>query len=638
MIASIHRGFVAWRRLGPVDGTRTALRVARRKARGRVRERVLRRRPLSAAPGELEQALGGASLVEQLRGPVLAALPTVARFERELDSMGAGERATLIAVADDVLVHRFDLLGSGPTDLGERIDWTLDFKSGRRWPLAHFSRLPITYPDGSDIKVPWELSRFQHLPLLAAAAKLTGDARYRDEIGAQLDAWIEDNPVEFGPNWACTMDVAIRAANWVAALALCAQNAAAGDWLERAAESLLLHGRFIRSNLEWSEARGNHYLADIVGLLPVAALFCAGREGRAWADWAARELARELEHQIRPDGCDHEASIPYHRLVCELFVCGGQAVDALAPECWGRPQRETVERMLDFVADYTRPDGLAPQIGDADDGRFLPLADYGRSDPRSHAHLFGQAEAPIPGERSSQAYPEGGFFILRHDRLYAIVRCGATGVGGLGAHAHNDQLSFELMLGDEPLVIDPGAFLYTADPEARNLFRSTAFHSTLRLGEREQNDFSPDTLFALPDTTRAEALAWEPRTTGGVFEGRHHGYEKLSPPASHTRRVELDGGAGELRIRDLVSGVGRHSLEWTFPLGRCEVEGGAGRAQARFEHASLTIESPGLEFTIEPGWYSPSYGRRERTPLLRARREGVPGEDLTEFVLRVEAR
>ncbi len=638
MATSIRQGFVAWRRLGPVRGTRRALRFLRRRVRGRVRDRMLRRRPLRVGAAELERALGGAALVEQLRGPVLAALPTVARFERELESISSAERSALLAVADEVLAHRFDLLGSGPTDLGGRIDWALDFKSGRRWPPVHVSRLPITYPDDSDIKVPWELSRFQHLPLLAAAARLTGESRYRDEIGAQLDSWIEDNPVEFGPNWACTMDVAIRAANWVAALALCAREAEGADWLERAAASLLLHGRFIRANLEWSEVRGNHYLSDVAGLLPVAAVFAAASEGRAWVDWAARELGRELDHQIRSDGSDHEASIPYHRLVCELFVCGGQAVEALAPGSWGEPQRQVLGRMLEFVADYTRPDALAPQIGDADDGRFLPLADYGRADPRSHGHLFRQAGSSPASARTSQAYPEGGFFVMRHDSLYAIVRCGDNGLGGVGGHAHNDQLSFELALGEQPLVIDPGAYLYTADPAARNLFRSTGFHSTVRIGEREQNDFSSDTLFALPDTTRAEFIEWEPRPSGALFEGRHHGYAKLAPAALHTRRVELDGAAGELRIRDTVSSEGPHTLEWTFPLAPCDVEGGDGRAQARFERASLTIESPGLDFTVEPGWYSPSYGRRERTPFVRARRTGSPVDDLTELVLRVERR
>src|SRR5436190_4058411 len=423
--------------------------------------------------------------------------------------MDRAERTDLMRRADDVLAHRFDFLGSGPVKLGGKIDWQRDFKSGRRWPLRHISGVPISYPDDSDIKVPWELSRFQHLPLLAGAHRLTGEARYLDEIGAQLADWIASNPVEFGANWACTMDVAIRAANWTAALALCAEAAAGSEWLEPAVGSLLLHGRFIRGHLEWAESRGNHYLSDVVGLLPVAALFSAGAEGRAWAQWAAAELVAEMDHQVRADGCDHEASIPYHRLVTELFVCGGQAVDALLPDALPARFRARLELMLDFVAAYTRPDGLAPQVGDADDGRFLPLGDYAAADPRSHLHLFAQAgrrHAPIA---ASAALPEGGFYVLRGGDLYAIVRCGDVGVGGLGSHAHNDQLAFELSWRGHPLVVDPGSYLYTADPAARNMFRSTAFHAALRIDGAEQNALSGTRLFALDDRTRAEALVWD---------------------------------------------------------------------------------------------------------------------------------
>ena len=115
-----------------------------------------RARPTALGLGELAAALGGVDPVEALRGTVLAAMPTVSRFEED-------PPADLVARADEVAAHRFDLLGSGPTELGPEIDWLTDFKSGRRWPLHHGSLLRLAYGDGSDIKVPWELSRCQHL-------------------------------------------------------------------------------------------------------------------------------------------------------------------------------------------------------------------------------------------------------------------------------------------------------------------------------------------------------------------------------------------------------------------------------------------------------------------------------------------
>jgi hypothetical protein len=559
----------------------------------------------------------------------------VATFECSLlQELPEAEREGLRAVAERVAAHEFDLLGSGPTALGGRIDWTQDFKSGRRWPLCHISRVTISYPDDSDIKVPWELSRFQHLPVLAAAYRLTGEQRWLDEIGAQLEDWIAQNPVEFGPNWACTMDVAIRAANWIAALALVGDEVAEVPWLEGTLASLLLHGRFIRTHLEWAPRRGNHYLSDVVGLLAVAGLFSAGPEGRAWAHWAAREVIAELHHQTLADGCDHEASIPYHRLVAELFVCGLQAATALVPGSVSDEDRDRVNAMLRFTADYTRPDGLAPQVGDADDGRFLPLGDYGRADPRSHLHLFDQAAEPCQLGEGNAAYPKGGYWIMRSGPLYALVRCGDVGVG---SHAHNDALSFELAVGEQPLVVDPGAYLYTADPVERNRFRATAFHSTLQVDGGEQNPLSMGYLFSMEDRRGAETLLWDASESAPVFEGRHHGFEALDLPATHTRRLELTGDPPRLLIKDTVESVGEHQLQWTFTLAPCQVDDSSdGGVTALFPSGiALEIASDGLRFEVDDGWMSPSYGRRLATPFVRARKRSRAGTDITLLTLNV---
>ena len=98
------------------------------------------------------------------------------------------DRTTLLERADAILAHRFDLLGSGPVDLG-RIDWLADFKAGRRLAArAHLAgadrvrrRVRHQGAVGADA-----------LPAPAAAWRprtaLTGEARYLDEIGAQIEA------------------------------------------------------------------------------------------------------------------------------------------------------------------------------------------------------------------------------------------------------------------------------------------------------------------------------------------------------------------------------------------------------------------------------------------------------------------
>jgi hypothetical protein len=616
---------------GPGETVLGATRLARRESRSALRRWRLARRPLRVTTDELAAALGG-DPVELCRGRVLRAMPTVARWEAGLHALGAEPRATLLARAEELVAHRFDLLGSGSVDLGE-IDWQLDFKSGRRWPLVHISRVPIAFGDGSDIKVPWELSRCQHFPLLAGAARLTADERYRDEIGRQLESWIDSNPVEFGPNWVIAMEPAIRAANWIAALALVADDAAGEPWFQRALASLLQHGRFVRSHLEGGRVRGNHYVSDVVGLLALSALF-AGPEGASWLQWGRVALEAELEQQVLRDGVDYEMSIAYHRFVTEMFVCGTQIVEALAPGTLSADHHERIAQMLAFTRDVTRPDGLAPLVGDVDDGRFLPLGDYG-ADPRSHLHLFGQAQVAYEPAATSAAYREAGFYVMRSQQLYVLIRCGPTGVAGQGWHAHNDQLSLELALGDQPLLVDPGSYVYTADAEARNLFRSTSFHSTVSVGGAEQNELSTVELFRLRDSTKARCLEWEAGSPGFVFEGVHNGFPAIGG-ASHRRRIELDGAGQQLLVVDTIVAGSARELLWSFPLAGGRAVADSRGATATIGRAELRLSGDDLEWTVEAGFYSPRYGVKLEVPFVRARR--VADEPRVETAITLSAR
>jgi len=107
------------------------------------------------------------------------------------------------------------------------IDWQRDLRSGYRWseglPSVDLG-LDEFPPPGADVKVPWELARMQHLPILAWAFGLARSgapgfedaARYQVEFCDQVSDFCALNPPRFGVNWACPMDVAIRVVSWLA--------------------------------------------------------------------------------------------------------------------------------------------------------------------------------------------------------------------------------------------------------------------------------------------------------------------------------------------------------------------------------------------------------------------------------------
>ena len=369
--------------------------------------------------------------------------------------------AAVLDASRNALEHRFDLLGSGPAVVeyamtcagfegsaypphpapgnlaallnpGNRvrarviraligdgyrpIDWQLDFKSGYRWSEGTGSAtIRIGHEPGIDVKVPWELARMQHLVHLAwgfilATSREDGfeaPGTYAAEFRNQVLDFTAANPPRFGVNWTCTMDVAIRSANLVLAFGLFRRHGCDFDDAFRAefAATVKAHGRHIAGNLEWRRG-GNHYLANIAGLLFTATALAQTPETDCWLAFCVRGLISEVERQFGDDGANYEASTNYHRLSAEMaayataLVLGlledkKKALSEYDKQSWRlRPPLppapvemhplagagsspfppshfRRLERMADFTMHATKPNGRVVQIGDSDDGRFF---------------------------------------------------------------------------------------------------------------------------------------------------------------------------------------------------------------------------------------------------------------------------
>jgi len=573
-------------------------------------------------------------------------------------------RDRLVADADRVLRHEFDLLGSGPVDLGAQLPWLTDFKTGRTWPLQYCRDIQYDELDRpTDVKVPWELSRCQHFVRLGQAYWLTGDDRYAKEFVDETRSWIDANPYAWSVNWACAMDVALRAVSWIWGFYFMADAPAcrSREFRLQFLRALFLHGEFVATHLEKADVNGNHYLCDGVGLVFLGCLFGGTPRGRKWRRLGRELVVSEIFKQVTPDGVDFEQSTAYHRLVLEAFATGylllkaqGEAVPA---DAWSR-----LERMCEYVEAYTKPDGLAPLVGDADDGRVQILGTARMGDHRyllSNAALmfdrasfkagagcfwdesfwtFGpegvdrfRAMAAAPAKPRSAAFADGGFFVLRSESAHVFIDCGDVGMRGRGGHGHNDILSVEIFLNGFNVVTDCGAYLYTASREWRNRFRSTAFHNGVQVDDEELNRFiGPDFLWQLRNDAHPVRATLSAGPQVDSFRGAHDGYQRLEQPVAHTRECLLDRQAARVLICDTLTGRGEHEFTWRFHLDPAvtpERRGSDVRLTAAGRDVWLLPDerAAGLGFTIEDGWVSPSYGVRVPTRVLVWRlRASVP--------------
>lgn len=551
---------------------------------------------------------------------------------------GASRWAAETCVAEDLEIAGataagiFDLIGSGPVQLGENPSWRRDLYSGIEWPLQDAQRLGIQRSDGSDIRTIWEMSRCYHFLPLARAYWRTGEVRFREAFVRHVESWIAANPLGFGPNWASPMDAAIRSANWTMAVLLFADaEGIALEFWERLLASLYATGLYLERHLEWHPVyRGNHYISNGVGLVYLGSLFRGTEAGDRWLAAGAHILRGELDYQVGVDGVSFEAALAYHRLVTEFFAYGGELIRLNSPEGWPAACEDRVRQMYGFIAAYLPESGEAPLMGDADDGRLHAASARGFLEPRRH--MLGLPARYWPDVTpESGAFPQGGFYVLRSGRDHAIVRCGAVGLRGAGSHDHNDQLSFELVLGGRRVVADSGTYAYTRDLAARFAFRGTAAHSVIQLGGEEQNPIRVERPWRiLRDRTRAECIQWEVTSDRIRFEGRHLGYVHRPTGAVCQRRITVRPPDGEWEVRDVVNGTGGEALVWRLHLEPGEVEH---LVRGDQEHEFLLPGLPsirihlqlpeGLVVTVQNSEASDRYGVRYQRPCLVAAGEVI---------------
>jgi len=273
--------------------------------------------------------------------------------------------------ADQILRHRFSILGYGNLDYGSEIDWHLDAVHGRRAPLKPWYKIRfLNFEEVGDHKVIWELNRHQHLVTLAKAWAFTGDERYVREIVGQFHAWQVANPYPIGINWGSSLEVAFRSLSWLWVRGLLGKHPLLQSELDyELARGLARNGHYIERYLSTYFSPNTHLIGEAVALFFIGTLCPQIPGARRWQQEGLAIVLAEARRQVRPDGVYFEQSLYYHVYALDFFlhtrvlaVCNGMAVP---------PEFDMVlEKMLEVVRVLAR-NGPPEGFGDDDGGRLF---------------------------------------------------------------------------------------------------------------------------------------------------------------------------------------------------------------------------------------------------------------------------
>jgi uncharacterized heparinase superfamily protein len=222
-----------------------------------------------------------------------------------------------------------------------------------------------------------------------------------------------------------------------------------------------------------------------------------------------------------------------------------------------------------------------------------------------------------------RSFPTGGYSVIRgkgKTPAVLIFDHGPVGYLSIAAHGHADTLAVWLSIGDKPVFVDAGTYLYHSSRSLRDAFRSTVVHNTLTLGGFDSS--RPSGLFNWATKANARCLGVHSGPVARIVAEQDGYYSRLG--LQHRRTVEFDG-ASRIAITDELLGAS-HGREGTVSfllhpecVATLERDGGVSIAVNGEPLARLASDGPMKAEIIRGdadsnlGWVAPSFGVRVPT-------------------------
>ncbi|WP_408685020.1 heparinase II/III-family protein [Vibrio sp. TBV020] len=482
--------------------------------------------------------------------------------------------------------------------------WHCDHRTHDHWSTKWHSLLPYKLLGESDVKVPWELGRGQCFTQLAyyLAANQSGN----EQLKKVINEFRALNPVGYGVQWQCSMDVSIRLVNLIHSMSIMGIGIEPESDIEMA-QCLSEHYSYIHSNPEVFDNgfRNNHYLADLMGRIFYLSLFS---DKYAEATALFEEMLDEFDNQFLSDGGNFEGSTAYHFLSLEMVVL---SISIYAHICVLRGKAFGIERLsrvrekllaaVKFAHNACSITGYPSRVGDDDSGMVIRSIDLSTVElaqrnryvaqqrliafeafiselskewsQHSYCRVFSaflgvssDTAINIDGDEPYVSFPEFGLYKFSHQGFELWFRhIEQLGCSGKGGHNHCDDGSIELYIDGVPCIVESGTYCYTSNANKRNYYRSDKQHNVVVADDRKPFHFTLDDkmLFELKEQPDTHSSV-EATMCSISHQTNRNGI-------SQTRNIDLK--SGQLEISDYIE-VGDGVLNLTlYPDIKPEVDG-----------------------------------------------------------------
>jgi len=527
-------------------------------------------------------------------------------------------------------------------NLGKEINWNKDYKTNKVWPKKYVGNLHHADPKYGYVRYVWELNRHSYLDVLAKAYYLTNQKKYAEEILAQIESWIEQNPYAYTINWFSGLELGIRVINWIWCLKFIQNYPGLSEKrFKNIIKSIYLQTYTVFHSLSLYSSANNHLTGELAALKLVSQVFPYFKNSKKWNKRATQLLQNETINQTYDDGVGAEQSTNYLIFILDLYLQSFITAENNIP----KEYKQRLEKAGEFLLSLNKNRKIIPDIGDSDYAHLIDLEEQNRDKTESIlaslAILYSNKEFKHQAKKidektfwifgikglekykkitkinktvsRSKIFHKGGYLISQNNNASLIFDCGGLGYLSTAGHGHCDALSILLTVNNKEFFIDPGTYVYHNNEKWRNFFKSTEAHNTIKIDNINQSEIKGTFIFG----RKAKAKI----TKANISEEKdeiiayHDGYKNIG--VIHGRYLIHNKLKKEIKIQDNIKTKNKHSISLFFNLHpdvEIEQKNNVLILKNKGTKIELTLDKK-LKITrhkgnLNPirGWYSPRFG------------------------------
>lgn len=530
------------------------------------------------------------------------------------------------------LKERFDQLKEGKlllfnsklVELGKNYDWVTNPDSGYKYDKTkHWTEIADYSKEAGDIKFVWEKSRFSYIyDIIRYDYHCNIDCS--QTVFNDILSWIDNNPVNCGPNYRCSQEMSLRVLNWTFALYYYSNSPnLTEDVFNKMQYAIYWHMHHVYHNINFSRiaVRNNHAITETLTLYIAGLLFPTMPGADTWKKKGKAWFEEEVAYQVYDDGTFLQYSMNYHRIVSQLLTWGITLAD-VNKERFSDVVYQRAKRSFVFLRTcMIDENGYLPNYGANDGALFFRLStaeyrDYRPqlqalalavgselkfNDHNEDAHWYGifeNARKTWQPANGVHEFPKGGYYVIRESETLTFIKCG----GYKDRPQHADNLHMDVWYKGVNVLPDGGSYKYNTDDQTIKYFSGTASHNTVMLDDKDQ--MLKGGRFIWYYWTQLDKAELKEQTDAYVFHGTVKAFSYLDNNIHHSRTIVKKKSTAEWTVTDEIAnkpaGMQMKQLWHIMP--------------DAVKSVFLQAAEDGVTRLEQKGWHSSEYGVKTEIP------------------------